>query len=125
MVLKFDNFKKHVGRCKCKVAKPNCSVGQYYMFVESQYAKNERLFCDRGKCIVVNMVVARDVVGEKEMKFIQFVAIFWLLKQGCPMTNFEVMKFLFFKKWSTFQKNINMTMLTGRLQNLCITLFSL
>jgi hypothetical protein len=29
------------------------------------------------------------------MKFIQFVAIFWLLKQGFTMIDFEVMKLLF------------------------------
>ncbi len=49
LVPKFDNFQKHVGRCKCKVAKPNCNVGQYYMSIESQHAKNEQFFCSRGK----------------------------------------------------------------------------
>jgi hypothetical protein len=72
LVPKFDSLQKHVGRCKCKVAKPNCNVGQYYMFVESQHSKNRQLFCNRGKDIVANMVVVGDVVGEKERKFIQF-----------------------------------------------------
>jgi len=65
------------------------------MFVESQHAKNEQFFCSRGKDIVANMVVVGDVVGEKKRKFIQFVAILWLLKQGCFVTNFEAMKLLF------------------------------
>ncbi len=44
---------------------------------------------------MANMVVVGDVVGRGKKKIIQFVAIFWLLKQGCPMTDFEAMKLLF------------------------------
>jgi hypothetical protein len=35
------------------------------------------------------------VVGRKKKNIIQFVATFWLLKQGRPMTDFKVMKLLF------------------------------
>ncbi len=45
---------------------------------------------------MANMVIMGDAVGEKERKFIQFVTIFWLLKQGRLMINFEAMKLLFF-----------------------------
>jgi hypothetical protein len=41
------------------------------------------------------MVVLGNSNGEKKYKFLQFVAIFWLLKQGWPLTNFEAMKLLF------------------------------
>ncbi len=41
---------------------------------------------------IVNMVVMGDVVGERKRKFLHF---FWLLKQSCPLTNFEAMKMLF------------------------------
>jgi hypothetical protein len=44
---------------------------------------------------VVAMVAMGDVVGEKKMKFIQFVAIFWLSKQGHTMIDFEAMNLLF------------------------------
>jgi hypothetical protein len=80
LVPKFDSLQKHVGKCKCKVAKPNCNVGQYYMFVESQHAKNEQLFYRKGKDTMDNMVIMGDVAGEKERKFIQFITMFWLLK---------------------------------------------
>ncbi len=40
------------------------------MFMESQHAKNEPLFCSKGKDTMANMVVVGDVVGEKERKFI-------------------------------------------------------
>lgn len=45
---------------------------------------------------MANMVIMGDVVGDKERKFMQFVTIFWLLKQGHLMINFEKMKLLFF-----------------------------
>jgi hypothetical protein len=41
------------------------------------------------------MVVNYSEVREKKRKFIQFVAIFWLLKLGGPLTSFESMKELF------------------------------
>jgi hypothetical protein len=66
-----------------------------YMFVESQHSKNEQLFCNRGKDIMANMVFVGDVVGGERK---EVYTIFWLLKQGCPMTNFKEMKLLFFKK---------------------------
>jgi hypothetical protein len=44
------------------------------------------------------MVVVGDVVGEKKRKFIQFVAIFWLLKQSYSVIDFEVMKLFEFLK---------------------------
>jgi hypothetical protein len=65
------------------------------MSIESQHAKNEWLFCSRGKDIVVDMIVVGMWLGRKKKKFIQFVAIFWLLNQGCIMTDFEAMKLLF------------------------------
>jgi hypothetical protein len=51
------------------------------MSTKSQHAKNKQLFCNKGKDIMANMVVVGDVVGRKKRKFIQFFAIFWLLKK--------------------------------------------
>ncbi len=36
MVPKFDNLQKHVGWKKCKVARLGITVGQYFMFTNSQ-----------------------------------------------------------------------------------------
>jgi hypothetical protein len=36
------------------------------MSIESQHVKNEQLFCNGGKDIMVDMVVVRDVVGERK-----------------------------------------------------------
>jgi len=46
------------------------------MSIESQHAKNERLFYNRGKDTMANMVVVGDVVGREKKIIIQFVAIF-------------------------------------------------
>jgi hypothetical protein len=61
---------------KCKVAKPNYNVWQYYMSIESHHAKNEQLFCNGGKDTMVDMVVVGMWLGREKKKFIQFVAIF-------------------------------------------------
>jgi hypothetical protein len=41
------------------------------------------------------MVVNFNEANEKKRKFIQFVAIFWFLKLGRTLTDFESMKQLF------------------------------
>ncbi len=45
------------------------------------------------------MVDSYNEASEKKHKFIQFVVIFWLLKLGWPLTNFENMKELFDILW--------------------------
>jgi hypothetical protein len=63
---------------------------------------------------IANMVVMGVVVGESKKKFLQFIAIFWLLKQSCPLTNFEAMKMLFENLKSKIAlKNTLTTMLKG------------
>jgi hypothetical protein len=44
---------------------------------------------------MADIFVVGDVVGREKKKFMQFFAIFWILKQGRPMTDFEEMKLLF------------------------------
>jgi len=70
-------------------------MGQYFMFINNQHAKNEWLWTSRGQNIVVEMVVSSSEVSEKKPKFVQFVPIFWLLKLGKPLIDFESMKELF------------------------------
>jgi len=65
------------------------------MFIECQHAKNERLFYYRRRDTIANMVVLGNSSGERKNKFLQFVVIFWLLKQGWPLNDFEAMKLLF------------------------------
>jgi hypothetical protein len=48
LVLKFDSFQKHVGRQKCKVACIKCVVGQYFMLIDNQHAKNKWLWANKG-----------------------------------------------------------------------------
>jgi len=50
--------------------------------------------CGLGRIItpLLKMVVVFSEIVEKKCKFIQFVAIFWLLKLGRSLANFESMK---------------------------------
>jgi hypothetical protein len=84
--------KKHAGKRKCKVAHLGLNMGQYFMSINSQRAKNEQLWASRGKNTIVEMVVGSSEASEKKCKLIQFVANFWLLKLGQPLTYFENMK---------------------------------
>jgi len=48
LVLKFDSVRKHAGRHHCKGTCLECVVGQYFMSIASQHAKNERLWVSKG-----------------------------------------------------------------------------
>jgi len=56
--------------------------------------KNEKLFATRGLDIIV-VQLENGGQGKKEKNYIQFVAIWHLLKLGCPMTYFEGLKGFF------------------------------
>jgi hypothetical protein len=51
---------------KCKVAKPNCNMGHYYMCMESQHAKHEWVFCSGGKDIIVDMIIVGQCGWKEE-----------------------------------------------------------
>jgi hypothetical protein len=77
------------------VGRPHCTTGHSYMSIKSQHGKNECLFYNKGRYSLTNMVTMGDVVGESKRKILHFVARFWLLKQCCPLVNFDAMKMLF------------------------------
>jgi hypothetical protein len=108
------------------VVRPHCIIGHSYMSIKSQHEKNECLFYNKGRYSLANMVIMSDVVGKSKRKILHFVAKFWLLKQCCPLIDFDAMKMLFqFLKVKNAQKHIGMMILDGRLQKLKITLSSL
>jgi hypothetical protein len=65
------------------------------MPTNSQHVKNEQLWTSMGQNIFVEMVASSSEASEKKPKFVQFVAIFWLLKFSQPLIDFESMKELF------------------------------
>jgi hypothetical protein len=75
--------------------KPNCIMGQYYMYPYLQHAQNKWLFSSWGKDIMVDMVVLGYLDGEKKICNLQFVVCFWCLKQGHHLIDFEAMQLLF------------------------------
>jgi hypothetical protein len=70
LVPKFDSLQKHVNRHKCKVARPKCVVGQYFMSTANQHAKNECLWVSNGWSTLADLVCARGVIVDKKHKFI-------------------------------------------------------
>ncbi len=65
------------------------------MSINNHHATNECLFIDIGQNFVANTVCVGGLVTKKKQKFLQFVAIFWLLKFTQLLINFESMKMLF------------------------------
>jgi hypothetical protein len=57
--------------------------------------KMNACFIVKEEIYIANMVVLGDLSGERNFFLVQFVVVFWLLKQGWPLTNFEAMKLLF------------------------------
>jgi hypothetical protein len=95
------------------------------MFINNQHAKNEWLWTNRGQNIIAKMVVDFGETNETKCKFIQFVAIFWLLKLNQPLTNFESVykkNYLIFWRWRTLHVNIGLTPLVGIWLKTCIGL---
>ncbi len=44
LVLKFDDLQKHARQWKATIAKPDVKVGEYFMSLNNQHAKNEWQF---------------------------------------------------------------------------------
>jgi hypothetical protein len=51
---------------KCKVAHIGCVVGQYFMSIESQHAKNKHNFSKKGQNFVVDMVCVGGLANENK-----------------------------------------------------------
>jgi hypothetical protein len=65
-VLKFDSFRTHTRMQKCKVAHIGCVVGQYFMSIGSQHAKNKQRFSKKGQNFVVNMICVEGLANENK-----------------------------------------------------------
>jgi hypothetical protein len=94
LVLKLDFFIKHLGMRKCTIARPKIIVGQYFICPTNSHVKNDKLSIAKGLDIV-DVQLENGGKVERKKKYIQFVAIWHLLKQGCPMKDFERLKGLF------------------------------
>jgi hypothetical protein len=70
LVLNFDSFQKHTRMRKCKVAHVECVVGQYFLSIKSQHAKNKHRFSKKGQKFVVDMVCVGGLANENKYKFI-------------------------------------------------------
>jgi hypothetical protein len=94
LVLKLDSLIKHSRMQKSTITRLGVVVGRYFICPTNSHVKNEKFFVAKG----LDMVVAQLEDGgkaERKKKYIQFVVIWHLLKQGHPMIDFEGLKGLF------------------------------
>jgi len=63
---KFDSFQKHTRMRKCKVAHIECVVGQYFLSIKIQHAKNKHRFSKKGQKFVVDMVGVGGLANENK-----------------------------------------------------------
>jgi len=77
--------------------------------------KNQQLFWNKGKYVIVYMIVMGGVVGQRKIIFKYFFPFFWLLKEGFHFIDFEAMKtlFQFLKVFKTLEKNLQVTTSMG------------
>jgi hypothetical protein len=94
LVLKLDSLIKHSGLQKCTIVRLGVDVKKYSIHPTNSHVKNEKFFAARGLDIVA-IQLENGGKAEREKKYIQFVAIQHLFKQGRPMIDFEGLKGLF------------------------------
>jgi len=62
LVPKLDGLHKHVGRRKCKLPKPKYKVGEFYISVDNQHAKKERIYGTTWPTIVIGQVILLSTI---------------------------------------------------------------
>jgi hypothetical protein len=105
LVSKFDSFIKHSSLKKCIIVKPKMVVGAYYVNPNNAHVKNEELYVS----------IRHDTStskAKKKKKYVQFVAIWHLLKHERPMidlTNFLLFEQIYLTKDMIQEKVIFLT----------------
>jgi len=84
LIPKLHSFIKHLSFKKCNVAKLGMVIGAYYVNPNNAHVKNEKSYIFTRHDMVIDLVEK----VEKKKKYVQFVAIWHLLK-GHPMIDFE------------------------------------
>jgi hypothetical protein len=92
LVPKFDSFIKHSSLKKCIIVKPIMVVGAYYVNPNNAHVKNEKLYVS----IRHDTSTSKARKAKNKKKYVQFIAIWHLLKQGHPTIDFE--NFLLFEQ---------------------------
>jgi len=97
LVPKLDSLWKHCGRRKATTSFGKVKAGDYYFLSNNVHVRNEKIFFARsGKAgDTVVQQVAQGAIRERKRKMVQFRGILWLLMQGRPLAQYEMMKDLF------------------------------
>jgi len=97
LIPKFNSLQNDVNRCKCKVARSNYNMFNNIMYMSTWNHNTQTMNFStcRERDTMVDMVAIGDVVKKRKGNFYTLLHSFWLLKQGHPLIDFEVMKLLF------------------------------
>ncbi len=95
LAAKLDSLYKHARRKKTKANHLGMAKGTIYYYKNFVHQKNETLYV---ASIYSNVVHQLDLgeIGEKKNKKVQFAIVFYLLREGRPLTNYESFKDLFY-----------------------------
>jgi hypothetical protein len=111
LIPKFNSLQNDFNRCKCKVARPNYNMFNNIMYLSTWNNNTQTMnfFTFKESNTMVDMVAIGDVVKRRKGSFYTLLHSFWLLKQGHPPIDFEVMKLLFhfLKVKNNPQKHLN------------------
>ncbi len=95
LLLKLDNFSKHVGKRKAKVTTKGVQTSKFF------YSKNTNMFKMKRSMLiwqkgfnVLHLGRKKDGNDDKQ-KLVQFIIGLHLLMEGRPMIDFEGLKLLF------------------------------
>ncbi len=67
LFLKSNSLQKHACRQKCKITILGLTMGQYFMFMNIQHAKNEWLWANKGQNAIAKMVIVSNEAIEKSV----------------------------------------------------------
>jgi hypothetical protein len=105
LALKWNSLQKHVN--KKKVDKPMKWVKkiEWYISKNCKHSKNKTTYAFKSKEFVLQQM-SNGLVGEKRKILVQFATLFYTLKHGRPMLEYEVHKDLF--EFFNLEKNPTM-----------------
>ncbi len=91
---KWDSLQKHVSKRKLDKPMKGVEKIEWYISKDCKHNKNETTYASKGKEFVLQQVT-NGLAGEKCKILVQFATLFYPLKHGRPMLEYEAHKDFF------------------------------